>query len=153
MQKHCWCLVTSIAGCISQLQKDSKTTGCSGFPSNSSVCGFFLFILCLVVIVCSWQVKGTLTFAACVYERLGFLLSGTCKRSVVILSQGEVGSDAFPQAIAEARVIHCCQGAFGIFSHFQPLREQKFVTISAAWTEPLGIILTVVKPNNVIFVA
>lgn len=54
-----------------------------GFTSNSSVCGFFLFVL--VFIVCRWQVKGTLTFAPCVYERLGLLLSGTCKRSVVIL--------------------------------------------------------------------
>lgn len=86
MQKHCWCLVPSLADCISQLLKDGRTTGCSGFCPNSSVCDSFLFVLYLVVIVSRWQVKGTLMFVPCVYERLGFLLSGTCKRSIVILS-------------------------------------------------------------------
>lgn len=145
-------MVTSLADFISQLLKDGRTTGCPDF--SSKIVSFWLFPLCvtLVVIQCGWQVKGTLTFAPCVYERLGFLLPGICKGSVVILSQGEVGGDAFPQAIAEAGVIHCCQGAFGISSQLQPVKEQYFVIISDTWIEPLRIILTVVKINNVIFV-
>lgn len=53
-------------------------------PQFCFVLVFPLVVLHLVFIVCRWQLKGTLSFAPCVYKRLGFLLSGTCKRSVVI---------------------------------------------------------------------
>lgn len=96
------------------------------------LCYFFLstqlpFSLLLsqgsVFIICRWQVKGTLMLAPCVYKRLCFLLSGTHKRRAVIPCQGKVGSNAFPQAIAKTGIIYCCQCAFRISSHLQPLKE------------------------------
>lgn len=61
-------------------------------------------VLRLVFKIWWWREEGALPLAPAVYQGHAFLLS--IKGGVVIAGQGQVGSDAFPKAIAEKGLIH-----------------------------------------------
>lgn len=121
MQKHSQSLITSWCALSLSCWSTAGPGDALLFFSKCSTSIFSLVVSGSVLIICRWQLKGTLLLAPCVYKRLCFLLSGTYKWRVVIPCQGEVGSNAFPQAIAETGIIYCCQRAFRISSHLQPV--------------------------------